>query len=219
MKIVIDALSARFGGGQTYIANILAYLPDSMDAEVLIFAPSTLILREDPRIIRGKVLWPTDNPILRALWQILYLPVILRREKAQLFFCPGGVTETFVPGGCKTVTTFQNMMPFDSRLVASLASRLQRIRNYILKPLMLRCMRRADLTIFISNYARSVIERQIEVRNAITLPHGIGSDFRTFGRTLLVPPGCRMGIICFMSLVSTPISINWKWFLHLLHFQ
>lgn len=42
---------------------------------------------------------------------------------------------------------------------------------------MLKSMSEADLTIFISNYVRSVIVSLARVKNAVTIPHGISSMF------------------------------------------
>jgi glycosyltransferase involved in cell wall biosynthesis len=185
MIIVINALSARLGGGQTYLKNLLAHLPEKMDLKIIIFAPESLLLPADYRIRRGFSAWPTENPVLRALWEIFFLPGILKREKAQVLFCPGGIIVSHIPDGCKTVTMFQNMIPFDPLVLARIPFGWQKIRNFILKRVMLRSMSTADLTIFISDYARRVIQALTCFRNPVTIPHGIGDAFRT--HSLIIP--------------------------------
>jgi glycosyltransferase involved in cell wall biosynthesis len=187
MNIVINALSARLGGGQTYLKNLLANLPQQPDLNVLIYAPSSLRLPEDRRIRRGATLWPTENPLLRSVWERLVLPRILVREKADLLFCPGGLLTTIAPKDCRTVTMFRNMTPFDERARRAMPFGLQRLRIWMLERLLLASMARADLTIFISDFARSVIEARIHVRGAQTIPHGIAAAFRTHGQTLERP--------------------------------
>lgn len=187
MKIVINALSARLGGGQTYLKNLLGHLPAQSDLNILIYAPTSLLLPEDHRIQRGKIPWSTDNPILRTLWEKISLPGILTKEKADVLFCPGGVIATRTPAGCKTVTMFRNMIPFDSEALARVPLGLQKVRNFILKRVMLRSMANADLTIFISDHARGVIQALTSVRNPVTVPHGIGAAFRTHSQTLARP--------------------------------
>lgn len=193
MKIVINALSARLGGGQTYLKNLLAYLPESADLDILVFAPASLRLPEDPRIRRATTFWPTENPLLRAVWEKIALPGVLRKEKAQILFCPGGILATAVPAGYKTVTMFRNMMPFDPDVIRRMPFGLQKIRNWILKRVMLRSMAAADLTIFISEYARGVIEELTPVRNPVTIPHGINSQFRTAGKMIERPSWLPQG--------------------------
>ncbi|WP_223456231.1 MULTISPECIES: glycosyltransferase family 4 protein [unclassified Pseudomonas] len=187
MKIVFNALSARLGGGQTYLINLFQFVPFDKDLEIRVFAPSSLKLPDHPRIRRVEPAWPTENPLVRALWEKWVLPGILKAEKADLLFCPGGVVGTRAPAGCKVATMFRNMIPFDLRVRKSLPFGLQRIRDWLLNRIMLKSMTEADLTIFISNYARGVIESLTKVKNAVTMPHGIGSVFRTHGKSTVRP--------------------------------
>ena len=105
---------------------------------------------------------------------MLVLPGILTRERADMLFCPGGLISTRTPAGCRTVTMFRNMIPFDQRARRAMPLGLQRLRNWMLERLMLTSMAKADLTIFISDFARHVIEARIRMREALTIPHGIG---------------------------------------------
>lgn len=187
MKIVINALSARLGGGQTYLKNLLAHLPATPELDILIYAPASLRLPEDRRIRLGATKWPTENPVLRAFWEKFALPRILVKENAGVLFCPGGVITSSVPMGCKTVTMFRNMIPFDDAALARIPFGLQKIRNLILKRVMLRSMTNADLTIFISNHARRVVELVTYVKNPVTIPHGISPAFRTHSQSLPRP--------------------------------
>lgn len=193
MKIVINALSARQGGGQTYLKNLLAHLPEQPELEIMLYAPASLRVPEDPRIRRATTAWPTLNPLSRSVWEKLALPRILARERVDLLFCPGGLISTRAPLGCRTATMFRNMTPFDERARRSVPFGLQRLRNWMLEHLMLASMSKADLTIFISDFARRVIEARIHVREARTIPHGISSAFRTHGRAMKrpdpLPPG------------------------------
>lgn len=184
MKIVFNALSARLGGGQTYLINLFQFVPENDDLEVVVFAPQSLKLPNHPRIRRVEPAWPTENPMIRALWEKWMLPGILKTENADVLFCPGGVVGTRPPEGCKVVTMFRNMIPFDMRVRKNIPLGLQRLRNWLLNRIMLKSMSEADLTIFISNYARSVIESLTKVNNSITIPHGIGSVFRTHGSSV-----------------------------------
>jgi glycosyltransferase involved in cell wall biosynthesis len=188
MKIVVNAYSARLGGGQTYLRNLFAHLPTVPGMEVLVFGPDSLQLPPHPQVRRVTTTWPTTNPLARAVWERVALPAFLRREHADLLFCPGGVVSTPPPKGCKVVTMFRNMIPFDATLVGHMPWGLQRIRNLILRRVMLRSMAKADLTIFISDHARSLIEALVRIPNPVTIPHGIGDAFRT-ENTPLPRPG------------------------------
>jgi glycosyltransferase involved in cell wall biosynthesis len=193
MKLVINAMSARLGGGQTYLKNLLAHLPAGADLDILVYAPASLPLPQDSRIRRGSTRWPTTNPILRSVWERYLLRRVLVREGAAVLFCPGGLISTPAPAGCRTATMFRNMTPFDARARAGIPFGLQRVRNWLLERLMLRSMGGADLTIFISDYARKVIEARIRVPAAVTIPHGIAEAFRTHDRGVPRPPSLPAG--------------------------
>ena len=193
MKIVVNAYSARQGGGQTYLLNLFAHLPAGTNLEVRVFAPASLELPVHPQVRRVHASWPITNPLARALWERWVLPGFLRRERADVLFCPGGVVGTSVPAGCKVVTMFRNMIPFDAELVGSMPWGLQRLRNLILRWVLLRSMANADLTIFISDHARGLIERLARIPNPVTIPHGISETFRTADLALPRPAGAPEG--------------------------
>ncbi len=191
--IVINAFSARLGGGQTYLKSLLAYMPKQEDISIFIFSPESLELPEDIRIVRVSTKWPVTNPIARAAWERWILPRFLKSVNASILFCPGGVVITKPPPSCKVVTVFQNMIPFDQQLVRKLAWGWQKIRNIILRPIMLYSLAHADLTIFISEHARSTIEKLKSIPNPITIPHGIDDSFVTFGKNILPPDNLPKG--------------------------
>ncbi len=200
MKIVVNALSARLGGGQTYLRNLFSHLPAGANLEFIVYAPSSLALPADPRIQRATTAWPTTNPLLRTLWERWGLRSRLARESANVLFCPGGVVATQPPLGCQVVTMFRNMIPFDARVRRSVPPGFQRIRNWLLHRVMLRSMAQADLTIFISDHARALIESLTSIRRAVTIPHGVGAAFRTAGATLPRPAGAP--VLSYLLYVS-----------------
>ncbi|MGN6087579.1 glycosyltransferase family 4 protein [Trinickia sp.] len=188
MRILINAYSARLGGGQTYLINLLRRLPEDPSLELLVYAPASLELPNDPRIERLTSKWPTTNPIARALWERLVLPKVLRARSVDVLFCPGGVIATRVPRGCRKVTMFRNMMPFDMRARLALPFGPQRARLWLLERVMLKSMAAADLVIFISEFAREVIASRISVRQSVTIPHGVPEAFKTADRAIERPP-------------------------------
>jgi glycosyltransferase involved in cell wall biosynthesis len=193
MKILINALSARNGGGQTYILNLLKHVPSQRDVEIVVYAPDSLLFEGSARIRRLRAPRCSENPVARAVWERFALPWVLRRESVDVLFCPGGLVNTPVPNGCKVVTMFRNMIPFDLRVRRAVRGVLPKVRNCLLEREMLRSMEAAALTIFISDWARGVIEARITLKAAVTIPHGIGEDFRSCAddlpRPTTVPPG------------------------------
>lgn len=188
MNVVINALSARRGGGQTYLLNLLEHFDDSFGMQIYVLAPKTLKLPTHHSIIRLQVDWPTENPLLRAVWERIALPGLLKKEGADILFCPGGLINTRAPHGCRTVTMFRNMIPFDMAVRKKYPFGLMRLRNWLLERTMLSSMIRADLVIFISEFARNVIEERAlgRIRQSVTIPHGINDHFRV-GKDSVLP--------------------------------
>ena len=191
MKVVINALSARRGGGQTYLFNLLQYLDGRDELKIIVLAPDSLVLTPHPLIKRIKVGWPVDNQLVRAVWEKYLLSGLLQSLGADILFCPGGLVRTRVPDGCLSVTMFRNMIPFDREVRKMYPPGLRRVRNWLLERGMLSSMRKSDLVIFISNYARQVIESRIGMRqlSAVTIPHGINHEFRVPSGSHIPRPG------------------------------
>ncbi|WP_070886313.1 glycosyltransferase family 4 protein [Pseudomonas argentinensis] len=176
MVIVINAFSAKVGGGKTYLYNLLENLPEEQ-AQVYIFGYDDLDRFQTENVRRIRTRFPVYNPVLRLFWERFILPVWLSKLQADLLFCPGGVVNTRPPAGCRVVTMFRNMLPFDKQALAGAKSLKLKFKNYLLKRRMLASMVSADLVIFISDYARRIIEQYISVKQAVTIAHGIANDF------------------------------------------
>ena len=215
MKILINALSARQGGGQTYLLNLLKRSPRAEVGEVFILAPRSLLIPEDrPNVRRVEVGWPVENPFSRAIWEKIFLPGLIRKLGADVLFCPGGVIGAVAPDGCKTVTMFRNMIPFDLAQRRRYPLGYMRLRNWILQRLMLRSMLEADLVIFISEFARQVIEKYAPrpLKSSIVIPHGINPDFRVAGkvdmpRPVWVPEGPYLLYVSTLDYYKAQIEV------------
>lgn len=192
VRVFINAISARRGGGQTYLINLLKFIPaEYNNIEIFLLAPDSLELVTDyPNLTRVHVKWPIENPFLRAIWEKFFLPTMLRQKDINILFCPGGVIGTKPPSGCKTITMFRNMIPFDPKVRKRYPLGYMRVRNWILEKIMSQSMLRADLVIFISEFAKKIIENYTKnaIKKAVVIPHGINPHFRNSeNKTLPMP--------------------------------
>jgi glycosyltransferase involved in cell wall biosynthesis len=174
-------MSAKLGGGQTYLKNLLGGIPPLDNLRILVLAPRSLALPETPSLERMETPgWNLENPFIRMIWERFFLPGLLRKIRADILFCPGGIIGTRPPRGCRTVSMFRNMMPFDRVLRSLYPLGYKRFRNWVLEKVLLKSMIRADLLIFISRYAKEVIQRLAPngLRNAVVISHGVSDQFR-----------------------------------------
>ena len=185
MHIVITAFSARRGGGKTYLRNILKYFPLSSNVRITLLVSKGFMLDvKISNIFIKQVSFPVHNPIFRFIWETLFLPLYLRKEKTDIFFCPGGVIPKFSYGKWRTVTMFRNMIPFDIYQRKRYPLGYMRLRNWLLYNSMSRSMRTADQVIFISSYAKSVVENLINIKSSVVIPHGVSENFKDIGQFL-----------------------------------
>jgi len=206
MKVLINAINARQGGGQTYLLNLLSYMPNEDDLEVTLLVGASF--KEDLIADGVNVLkvdrW-IENPLLRPWWESFFLPKLLRRGDYDVLFCPGGVVNT-KPLGCKLVTMSRNMLPFDRKQRARYPLfSYQRLRNWMLARIMSRSMLAADLVIFISEYAKGVIEAYVgsPLKSTTVIPHGIADQFRFDTNVVLAyPEGMPKRYLLYVSNVD-----------------
>ena len=179
--IYISALSARRGGGVTYIKNLILYSDASIRCRVTLIASRELADFAKMHGVRAVAPnWPTENILLRLIWEFFVLPKVLSKAAPQAVFFPGGLIPVRAFGAWKTVTMFRNMIPFDPIQKTKWPLGFMRLRNWLLKSLMCRSMKRADGVIFISNFAKSVIidQYKLPVKKDTIIYHGVSKDFK-----------------------------------------
>lgn len=181
LRIIVNALSAKLGGGPTYIRNLLEFPPEEFPAQIIVLAPDGLAVpAKHGSIQKLTVRKMVGNAFARAAWENMTLPELIRDIDAHVLFCPGGIVGGSVPPGCKTVTMFRNMIPFDPDQREQYPMGYMRMRNLILNRVMRTSMVRADLVICVSDFARRVIEGEVPGLSGktVVIPHGVSPLFR-----------------------------------------
>lgn len=191
MRIFINALSARLGGGQTYLLNLLKHVPQEKDWQVYVLAQPAFVIEGLPQNVVRLEQAALENPLKRALWEEVQLPAMLKQYEIELFFSPGGLLPRSLPSHMLTAVTFQNMLPFDHVQRKKYPFGYRRLRDWLLERGLSSSMRRADLVIFISEFARNFIRRQLgDLQGAsVVIPHGIHPSFKVSPEKSLPRPG------------------------------
>lgn len=176
--IFINALSAKIGGGRTYIYNLLSNLPELNDMyKIYIVCPDSTIVPQNEKIVYLKSNFANYNILCRMIWEFFYLPFLLKYLKVTVLFSPGGMDFNLFTFGIPKVTMFRNMLPFDKGIINKLPSKKLKFKNNLLKLLMQRTMSMADHVIFISHYAKNIIKKEISIKNSSVIYHGISEKF------------------------------------------
>ncbi len=207
MKIFINALSSRSGGAQKYLENLLAHYDKSSNNEIFIVAPNNHnIPLNQKNIIKVELSnYVGKNPFLRIIWEVFFLPRILINLQINILFCPGGSFSGNLPINCKLVTTFQNMMPFDLEQRSKYPFGYMRVRNWLLERKLMSSMLKSDLVIFISDFAKNLIENKAKnkIIHSVTIPHGIDPIFfRKLDDNMPLPEGFPQEFLLYVSTID-----------------
>jgi glycosyltransferase involved in cell wall biosynthesis len=178
MHLLINGLSARLGGGQTYLNQLLRHLPDNW--QVTLLTSGGLGAETMPAQVRLIALPQLRNPLRRSWWERRNLESFAESLDCDLLFTPACILPPMRRARLKTAVIFQNMLPFDpvQRRHYPLIS-YRRLRDFLLERAMLSAMRRADLVIFISAYARDYMAQHygINPTHSALIPHAIDPMF------------------------------------------
>lgn len=180
LRLGIDASNIRMGGGLTHLVETLAHADPAAAGfgRVTVWAPRATLDRlpvRDWLRLEGHE-W-LDGPLpARAAWQTLQRTPASRRA-ADVLFVPGGsYSGSFRP----FVTFAQSMLPFDDEARKRYPPSWMRLRNTIVRSTQEKTFRRADGLIYLTEYDRLEIEREIGGSRA---------------RTVVIPYGATPGIV------------------------
>ncbi len=184
MKIlIINGISALRGGGQTNLINLFEFLPNYPCKVIFILNSANFALFskfESKKTTLFEAKFASKSIIHRMFWEKFILPLKLCEWQADIYYAPGGVMVTKVPAKCRSVTTLQNMLPFDSKQRKSFPFfSYLRFKLFLLRAIFLRSYKIADNVIFISKHSRDAIKYCLPsvIDKSKVIPLGINRNF------------------------------------------
>lgn len=175
-RILFSALSARRGGGQTYIRNVVGAFPRGQGHRLTLLSSVPIDgLPEHPDVEWEQAPAWAIRPITRRLFGSLYFRHLWpRRHEFDIAYYAGGSVDVALPADVKSVVAFRNMLPFDYEARRRFPLGWNRFRHWLLEYVQASAFRSADLVIFISQYARGVIDKRVGPRRggSVVIPHG-----------------------------------------------
>lgn len=181
MIIGIDASNIRAGGGITHLSELLqAAQPQQQGVDHVIVWGGKQTLKQLPSqtwLEKAGDLWLDRTLLHRACWQYRRLPS-LAKNSCDLLFTPGG---TYSGAFSPYVSMSQNMLVFDTHEQRRYGVSIHTLRFRLLRRIQNRSFRRAQGIIFLSDYARTAILRQLNctrIPENVTIAHGVNDRFR-----------------------------------------
>lgn len=162
MRVLVNATSARLGGGITVMRNLLPAFVDADGGahEYIVVAHEDSAAAMDPHHprVHFEVAQRGESLVSRLVWEQLELPVRSVLDRADIVFSPGGLAVLTAPK--PQVLMYQNMAPFEPRVMARVPAH-ERRRFFLLRELGALSGRIARRIVFISRYAQRSILPQI----------------------------------------------------------
>jgi glycosyltransferase involved in cell wall biosynthesis len=184
LRIGIDASNLREGGGITHLVELLRCAePHEHGIErVVVWAGRKTLDQVPSRPWMDLIYEPLtdDSWVKRIYWQC-EIASRLRQERCDLLFSPGGTyLGTFRP----FVTMSRNMLPFEYSEMRRYGFSSMFVKFLLLRRAQAASFRKADGLIFLSRYAKIVIERALSgnLSSNVTIPHGVDGRFKSVSR-------------------------------------
>ena len=180
MIVGIDASNIRVGGGVTHLVELLrAVDPHNYGfKQVIVWGGAETLHQLEERPWLCKIHIPLLDRSLqyRLYWQRFEMDRLVRRASCNVLFAPGGsYNGSFRP----FVAMSQNLLPFELKEAMRYGASWTLLRLMLLRSLQARTFRVANGIIFLTEYARDVVMKNVinlAGRTAI-IPHGINDCF------------------------------------------
>ena len=175
--LLINALSARHGGGQVYLDNLLRHVPARLRPRLIVLvAPDSAWLEQadDIRFVVSR--FAARNILTRMLHECLAMPWLLRRWHVRLYFSPNSIAPPGSPAGMRVAVAFQNRLPAGALYPLG----YQRVRLWLLRRLQRDALRRGRLLLFFTRAHAESMQGLRRRPDATTLvvPHGLEPIFQ-----------------------------------------
>jgi len=174
MKIAINALSAKTGGGVIYLNRLSYYLraADTQNEYYLFVTRDNhrkIIAFEDPRfhVIEARI-W---NLLHRLLYEQFVLPIFLKRFDIDVVYSPAEIAPLLAP--CPVVLGIQNLNTYYRTAIKRPLR--EKVRFWVLRRLAWVSARKASRIIFVSSTAHKYIAAKLGINptKIRTIYHGV----------------------------------------------
>ena len=200
LKVVINAVSAKVGGGATYVSKLLQHLPVvASDSQFLVFLPPETI--EEPRgIPKNVVLLPTRVGYgewwERMWWEQVTLRRVLQKEKPDILFSIANLGMLECP--VKQMLLIQNALYFSRTFQEMFLAKYRfrwKVAFWLRRWLVCENVRNADIVMTPTQATLDDMRRFVKVPavRALVNPYGQETLAAQGNPTLDRPGGDRLG--------------------------
>mgnify|MGYP000126616864 CR=1 FL=1 len=176
MKIIIDLSYTPSGGSLTQVLNMITELNLINEIDLIIYSKKSNIelikgVVKDDQVVLSSL--ANISVITRVLWEQLLFPFYIKRENADILFCPGNIGPVYSP--IKSIIWIGTIGPFFDDFYKNFRW-LDKIKLYLNKFFMIACSRRANAVIFESKFTKDLFIHRYKIRENKSYVINIGFD-------------------------------------------
>jgi len=180
MILGIDASNIRVGGGINHLSKLLQTFDPVKYGfkKIVCWAPSSTLENIEDRSWLKKYSDPRmdKNIFYNVLWKSIALHKLVKKTKCDILFVPGG---TFIINFKPVVTMSQNLLPFVWQEIFRYRELSVLIKLILLRILQTYSFRKANGTIFLTQYAKNLTCKVTGTLKGktVVISHGIDERF------------------------------------------
>ncbi len=182
MRILINTLATKGGGGITYLENILPLFAES-EHEYIVLVPESRNKPKEPKDsnIRFKVVGKVADQIAtRILYEQLTVPYLITKLDIDILFCPEDLAPLLAPS--PVLLAIRNPNPYFSAAEFNLDRPLSRRLKFRLQRFLTGLSaRKADHVFFVSDYSKQITNEYFDLPDTKThtIYHGMNKSLFT----------------------------------------
>lgn len=191
MKILINGVRTRSGGGVSHLKNTLPFFINDTEVDVYLLAPTDTLSHLDLPSSKFKIVklpsFCQSSSFLSMLWEFFFFRRTCVSHGIDVVL---NLDATSVHNFSPVVTMSRDMLSFESGVSRRFGFSLARFRIWLIGKLQIAALERSDKVIFLTNYARSIIEKKCnKLRRVEIIPHGVSESFFNFSNRNLTTSG------------------------------
>jgi glycosyltransferase involved in cell wall biosynthesis len=175
LRVAIDAVHCKTGGGLTYLRNMLPLLAAEPGFALYLYAAAdtlALLAPMDTRV-RVREVTPWSGRLGEALWEQLRLPALLRAERTDVTFAPANFAPLAAPRPVILLRNALGVIRHERRPTMLAYWTMLSLATWA-------SLLRAPRAIAVSDYARRTIAGRLG-KSVTVVPHGVAEVFRATG--------------------------------------
>ena len=175
MIIGIDASNIKSDGGVVHLFELINNFnfKNTKIKKIIIWGNTKSLkkIKINSKIKKIKIDKFSSNKIFILLWQLFFLPYVLKKNNCNILYVLGGV---FFKKTITTVSIFQNILPFIKNETKKY-SLLNRFILFVQKKIYIRTFSKSDGLIFLSKFSKKILRKELKLYNKKTkiIPHGV----------------------------------------------